>query len=259
MGISPQFKLPVLNVSNKYAKFHERNISAKATGIMQTIVKPRARSELRIRDKLSTSLRQSEMIASKIEKSVRFKRNEKTSKSTPFDSIRRAFSRERAIEKFLDSASDEEFEELFNEELDIGDKSRFSSLTNEIEKNDYIHDDETKEVLYVKFPPWMTSTHGLSRPCSPADETIDRYYHLLNHCVNVSQIAELPQDWVLNMHKQIQKKSLLETHKVYMKTFYQDMHENYFWSLKKAIVDYILKEVEEQERLGIKIKPKVRS
>ena len=40
------------------------------------------------------------------------------------------------------------------------------------------YDDETQAVLDVEFPTWYFSTHGLSRPSSPLEVNIDRYFSL---------------------------------------------------------------------------------
>lgn len=230
--------------------------------------KPRSKSELKMTDKISKSLEQSKLISSQIEKTVTFKKL--VSKSINLDSNikSRSISTEKeTVVKFLHSSDDDDdddgFEELFNSSSEFEnkyyyDRKKLSALSEDRENNEYIHnDDETKEVLHVKFPPWTTSTHGLSRPCSPTLETMDRYYHLLNNCVNKIHLADLSKDWILNMQKQISNKSLFQVHKDYMKLFYEDMHENYYWSIKKAIVDYILKDEEERMRLGVDVVPKV--
>ena len=71
------------------------------------------------------------------------------------------------------------------------------------------------------------------------------------------QLADLPKDWIFNIHEQIPNKTLFDLHKDCMKIFNEDMHENYYWSIKKAILDYILKDEEERKRLGVKTIPKV--
>ncbi len=39
------------------------------------------------------------------------------------------------------------------------------------------------EVNNVHFPPWYTSTHGLSRPDSPMPSSNDRYQFLIQNCL----------------------------------------------------------------------------
>ena len=147
--------------------YRERNISAVHTPKPSIIkIKPRSRSERRLVDRISQSLEQSKLMSNKIEKNVKFQKT--TSKSINYDdnSRSRSLSREKEIEKFLDNmtSDDDGFEEIFNSssefETKTYDRKRLSVLNIDyIEKNDYIHDEETKEVLQVKFPPWMTSTH----------------------------------------------------------------------------------------------------
>ncbi len=250
---TPFLKLPMLST------YRDRKISAVNTPKPNIKMKPRSRSDCRLFDRLTKSLEQSKLVSNKIEKNVKFRNI--PSKSINYDSSRsRSLSREKIIDNT--TSDDDGFEEIFNSsgefEKKIYDRKRLSILNaDNIEINDYIHDEETKEVLYVKFPPWMTSTHGLSRPCSPSFETSERYYHLLNNCINKLQLADLPKDWILNMHKKIPNKNLFDLHKDYMKSFNEDMHENYYWSIKKAILDYILKDAEEQKRVGVKTIPKV--
>lgn len=115
-------------------------------------------------------------------------------------------------------------------------------------------DDST--VLSVEFPPWYYSTHGLSRPSSPLDDNIPRYLHLINNCIKINNISPLDQTWLNNMLHRIAKPELVRKYKAYLKDFCTDIHENYMWSLKKAITDYVLIDREEESRLGIKLKRK---
>jgi hypothetical protein len=122
------------------------------------------------------------------------------------------------------------------------------------------HDRMTKTVLGITFQPHYISTHGLSRPNSPANDESNwqRYDSLLNG-INEQMISDLPVEWMSNIEDLVGIPKLSSTIDCnqFLAKFYVDLNENYCWSIKKAIIDYLLLDVDEQKRLGIKIRNKV--
>lgn len=121
------------------------------------------------------------------------------------------------------------------------------------------HDRETIECLNVKFPPWYTSTHGLTRPNSPEknEENEQRYYRILNDCIEEDMLAQLSPDILNKIEKLIKKDDLIQKNSKFYYSLKQDIAKHYLWAIKKSIIDYVLREESEQKRLSIKIIEKV--
>lgn len=130
--------------------------------------------------------------------------------------------------------------------------------TNEIAKNYYSnHDKETLDVLMVEFQPWFTSTHGLSRPNSPEKTYQERYYTILNDCIKENMLSEISNETMGNIERRVNNYDLIKNTGEHAVVFRSEINKHYFWSMKKSIIDYILKEENEQKRLGVVMKPKV--
>ena len=126
------------------------------------------------------------------------------------------------------------------------------------ELNDYSddYDEETLASLRVRFHPWFASTSGMSRPSSPDILHQERYYHVLNNCVKEEMINQVSEASLQNIKKLTKRSDLLEKYKKSREAFL-DQTQHYVWAIKKSIVDYILKEDKEQERLGVTLVRKV--
>jgi hypothetical protein len=126
-------------------------------------------------------------------------------------------------------------------------------------KKQHDHENVTMSVMGVQFQPYYTSTHGLSRPCSPVEDDANRErYHKLLGCISEQMISELPAEWMRNIENlvlPIFNRSI--DSEEFLKRFYDDLTQNYCWSIKKAIIDYLLMDLDEQKRLGIRINNKV--
>ncbi|XP_073413059.1 dynein axonemal heavy chain 3-like [Dendrobates tinctorius] len=118
------------------------------------------------------------------------------------------------------------------------------------------HDAATKEALCVLFPPPTFSTHGLSRPASPTEEHLQRYYRLIEESIDPCMVSPLSVKWLQGIYSYIPA----ELCKVWGKSL-QDLtkeaEENYTYAIKKSMLDYILLDSLEQQRLGIEIIPKM--
>ncbi|XP_073479664.1 dynein axonemal heavy chain 3-like [Aquarana catesbeiana] len=118
------------------------------------------------------------------------------------------------------------------------------------------HDAVTTAALNVVFPPSTYSTHGLSRPATPNEGHLDRYYRLIEESIDPCMVSPLSAEWLQGIYSYIPA----ELCKVWSKSL-QDLtkeaEENYIYAIKKSIVDYILLDLMEQQRLEIKISPKM--
>jgi hypothetical protein len=119
------------------------------------------------------------------------------------------------------------------------------------------HDLETLKCLNVSFQPWFTSTHGLSRANSPDLSSESRYNLILDDCILESMLTNLTCEQIEHIKFRVNKDDLIAMRSKLCEDYLNDVHKHYIWSMKKSIVDYILREEEEQKRLGIKIQHKV--
>ncbi|XP_077987554.1 dynein axonemal heavy chain 3-like isoform X2 [Glandiceps talaboti] len=119
------------------------------------------------------------------------------------------------------------------------------------------HDDEVEAVLSMEFPPSTFSTIGLSRPTTPEEQDLDRYYSLIEHSIEPYMVAPLSREWIQGSFSFVPKCLKGEQLKEAMKKITEEMRFYYTQSVKKGILDYILKDVKEQERLGIPLPEKI--
>ncbi|XP_023932407.1 dynein heavy chain 3, axonemal [Lingula anatina] len=117
-----------------------------------------------------------------------------------------------------------------------------------------LHDKLSKACLEVVFPPYYYPTIGLPRPASPIEKEKSRYYHLIERAVEPHQVAPHQKVWLDGIYKLVPKplRDLTEARK----QFQQEMEEDYRTAVQKCVLDYILLDIKEQERLGVFPPPK---
>ncbi|XP_053575219.1 dynein axonemal heavy chain 3-like [Bombina bombina] len=117
------------------------------------------------------------------------------------------------------------------------------------------HDKSTRAALHVVFPPSSYSTHGLSRPGTPTKQHIQRYYRLIEESIDPCMVTPLSEEWLQGIYSYIPA----ELCKVWNKSL-QDLSKeaegSYLNAIKKSILDYLLLDPHEQERLGIEVPKK---
>lgn len=119
-------------------------------------------------------------------------------------------------------------------------------------------DESTQAVLDVKFLPWFTSTHGLTRPNSPEEASRQRYFTILNDSIKEPMLSRLTPDAIERIAKSVNRIDLIGKYATTsVRLFRADVERHYLWSIKKAIIDYVLRDEEEQRRLGIGMIKKV--
>lgn len=109
----------------------------------------------------------------------------------------------------------------------------------------------------VEFPPWYISTRGLSRPSSPEKLSEQRYFDLVNNCISDDMISSLANELIESIVERVNNLELIQNRKDSVLLFKKDIYAHYYWSMKKSILDYILKNKEEQIRLGLNMIHKV--
>ncbi|KAM4676017.1 dynein axonemal heavy chain 3-like [Discoglossus pictus] len=117
------------------------------------------------------------------------------------------------------------------------------------------HDAATSAALSVQFPPSTYSTHGLSRPGTPTEEHIQRYYRLIEESIDPCMVTPLSAEWLQGIYSYIPAE-LCEVWNKSLQDLTKEAEENYTSAIKKSILDYLLLDPMEQERLGIEIPPK---
>ncbi|XP_022099330.1 dynein heavy chain 3, axonemal-like isoform X3 [Acanthaster planci] len=119
------------------------------------------------------------------------------------------------------------------------------------------HDETTQAVLQVVFPPYTTSTHGLSRPTTPEQQDLPRYFSLIENAISPSMIAPLSKECMKGIQRFIPKHLKVE-HLIHcLKDVSAEVQSCYTRSIRQAIMDYILKDPAERERLGIPLPEKL--
>ncbi|CAF0857841.1 unnamed protein product [Brachionus calyciflorus] len=105
----------------------------------------------------------------------------------------------------------------------------------------------------IDFLPWYTSTLGLTRPNSPDINTQQRYNSLLMNSINESMIYPLTNELLTKIKQRVNNFALINNLRDMVEKYEKDIGEQYTWAIKKSILDYIVKDKSEQERLGIKM------
>ncbi|KAM8971996.1 dynein axonemal heavy chain 3-like [Pelodytes ibericus] len=118
------------------------------------------------------------------------------------------------------------------------------------------HDAATSAALSVVFPPSTYSTHGLSRPGTPTEGHIERYYRLIEESIDPGMVTPLSAEWLEGIYSYIPAE-LCEAWNKSLQDLTKEAEENYTNAIKKSILDYLLLDPMEQERLGIEISPKI--
>ncbi|KAL3852322.1 hypothetical protein ACJMK2_015979 [Sinanodonta woodiana] len=118
-----------------------------------------------------------------------------------------------------------------------------------------LHDPETRAVLNVVFHPFYYSTHGLSRPSTPSEEDMPRYYQLIDKAIEPSMISPIENETLQGIYRFVPA-DLRSAIPPATKNFLREMEDDRRFAIKKAVLDYIILDTAEQERLGIMIPPK---
>ncbi|XP_018409373.1 PREDICTED: dynein heavy chain 3, axonemal-like [Nanorana parkeri] len=118
------------------------------------------------------------------------------------------------------------------------------------------HDAMTTAALSVMFPPSTYSTHGLSRPATPTEGHLDRYYRLIEESIDPCMVSPLSAEWLQGIYSYIPAE-LCKVCSKSLQDLTKEAEENYIYAIKKSIVDYILLDPMEQHRLGIKVSSKM--
>ncbi|XP_065937642.1 dynein axonemal heavy chain 3 isoform X7 [Magallana gigas] len=117
------------------------------------------------------------------------------------------------------------------------------------------HDVYTRSILKVEFPPFYYSTHGLSRPSTPTEEDQKRYYQLIEKAIEPGMVSQVETETVHGIFELVPR-PLRQAVPSAKRRFLREMEEDRRSAIKKAILDYILLDPAEQERLGVPIPPK---
>ncbi|KAK1169287.1 dynein heavy chain 7, axonemal-like, partial [Acipenser oxyrinchus oxyrinchus] len=128
-------------------------------------------------------------------------------------------------------------------------------LSADPEEDHPVHDEATRAALAVGFPPSTFSTHGLSRPASPLQEHLPRYYELIAHSFDTSEVTPLCEQWLAGIRSRIPAELAAEQGAA-LQTLSEEVEGMYAEAMKKSILDYILLDPAEQARLGITLTAK---
>nr|XP_039250666.1 dynein heavy chain 3, axonemal-like [Styela clava] len=117
------------------------------------------------------------------------------------------------------------------------------------------HDEATQAALDVVFPPYTHSTQGLSRPSTPEEKELPMYYKFMKNSIDSGMIAHLSTEWKQKIQNKVYPKLIENWPEVYA-DITQEIGDIFRESQKKAVLDYILLDPNEQIRLGILLQPK---
>ncbi|XP_041348477.1 dynein heavy chain 3, axonemal-like isoform X2 [Gigantopelta aegis] len=117
------------------------------------------------------------------------------------------------------------------------------------------HTLEEMECLEVKFPPYYFSTKGLSRPSSPEELDQPRYYHLVEEAIEQAMVGPITKETMAGVYRFVPL-SLRKEYPEAMKMFLSEMVDDHHLAVRKAILDYILLDPQEQARVGLVIPKK---
>ncbi|KAJ3181753.1 Dynein heavy chain 7, axonemal [Geranomyces variabilis] len=80
-------------------------------------------------------------------------------------------------------------------------------------------------------------------------DVMQRYYYYITNGIDTHHVAEMENQWLENVLKLLPQ-SLKTWHQTMLKTLSAEMREDYHMSVKKAIVDFVLKDPREKTELG---------
>ncbi|XP_041110137.1 dynein heavy chain 3, axonemal-like isoform X2 [Polyodon spathula] len=123
------------------------------------------------------------------------------------------------------------------------------------EEDHPVHDDATRAALAIYFPPSTFSTHGLSRPASPQQAHLPRYWELIAHSFDPSEVTPLCEQWLAGIRSRIPAE-LAAKQGAALQALREEVESVYAQAMKKSILDYILLDPAEQARLGITLTAK---
>lgn len=79
-----------------------------------------------------------------------------------------------------------------------------------------------------------------------------RYYYYITNGIDTQHVAEMEHDWLKNVLKLIPV-GLKRKHQETLDVLSSEMREDYHMSVKKAIVDFVLKDPRDKEGAGINL------
>lgn len=113
------------------------------------------------------------------------------------------------------------------------------------------HDELTTACLNVSFVPWFKSTIGLSRPPTPEPRSVQRYHRVADSSVDSRELSQLPESQADKIVQQLS--SLPGEFPVCAVQVMQEVNGEYTRAMKLAVLNYLLRDPEEQQRLGIRM------
>ena len=84
-------------------------------------------------------------------------------------------------------------------------------------------------------------------------ECQQRYAFLIENSFRKETFNEISYELMLKIKKRINRDDLLEKNVNLANDWLNQMNQSYKWSIKKSILDYVLKNENEQSRLNIKL------
>ena len=110
------------------------------------------------------------------------------------------------------------------------------------------HTEQVKACLSVTFKPWYTSTIGLTRPSTPIDRDIPRFYHLVDNSIDRNVVAPLCEQWKLNIKTLVGN---IDKYPKLAEQFMNEVDDDFNRAIRISILNYILMDPDEQKRLGV--------
>ncbi|GCC28735.1 hypothetical protein chiPu_0007169 [Chiloscyllium punctatum] len=110
-------------------------------------------------------------------------------------------------------------------------------------------EDENEQTnLTTKRPPSLDDTEpSTSGGPSTVEKDILRYYYYINHGIDTDHVAPMEDSWLEDVLSLVPLR--LKTHIVTIESLSDEMKEDYLLSVKKAIVDFVLRDPREKEEV----------
>lgn len=94
----------------------------------------------------------------------------------------------------------------------------------------------------------------ITRPSSPDAKSEEHYYFLINSCIKTEMISEMPIELIEKIKYFTNRDSLAIKYFKVAESYLTEVKYLYNWSIKKSILDYLLRDDQESKRLRIDLK-----
>jgi len=145
-------------------------------------------------------------------------------------------------------------------------KSNEEIVTNNFKSNSQFATIQTSEIflnknIQTKYKPLTNINNNaefyeteITRSSSPDAKSEERYYFLINSCIKTEMISEMPIELIEKIKYFTNRDCLAIKYFKVAESYLTEVKYLYNWSIKKSILDYLLRDDQESKRLKIDLK-----